>query len=239
MAKVEDIVREVSDLLNDNEPGCENVRWSKSSIRHWLLEGYLLAAAVAVHKNSELIEVPLVEGSVQSLPDGYEQFVRIVNNPGTLEKIIDSAEKKAKDRFAGIYETEDCVDCVTEVGGKTLGVKKTSETDYEVTGWEAEPMSATTFYVEPPVPKGYTGSVKVLAIKTIDLTAKEADIPMWAHALSIDWALHRAYATDSESQYAMEKSTSHRRGFYELLALFRPPQMGATAQRVAQIGAQQ
>lgn len=233
MADVEDIVREVSDLLSDNEPGCENVRWSKASIRHWLLEGYLLATTVATHKNSELIEVPLVEGSVQSLPDGYEQFVRVVNNPGRLEKIIDAAEKKVKDRFAGLYED---TACDGEVRGKTFGVKQTSDTDYEVHGWEIEPMSATTFYVEPAVPKGYTGSVKVLAIKTVDLTAKTADIPMWAHALSIDWALHRAYSTDSESQYAAERSTSHRKGFYELLALFRPPQVGTTMVRQTQSG---
>ena len=228
MAKVEDIVTEVSDLLSDNEEGCENVRWSKSSIRHWLLEGYSLASAVARHKNSEIVDVPLVEGAVQSLPDGYEEFIRVVSNPGTFEKLVDSAEKKAVNRYQGIYaaveESGECVTATTS-SGRTVGVQKLADGEYAVTGWEAEPMSATTFYVEPPVPKGYTGKLKVLAIKTVDLSAETADIPMWAHSLAVDWALHRAWSRDIESQYASQRANTARENFYALLALFRPPTM--------------
>lgn len=234
MPHINEMVTEVSELLNDNERGCENVRWGKAAIRHWLLEGYSLATAVATHKNSVVVDVPLVEGSVQSLPDGYEMFVRLLSSPGKLEKITDSAEKTGVDRFAGIY---DGVQNCKSADGSTVGVKQTSDSDYEVENWQSEPMSATTFYIDPPVPSGYTGSVRVLAIREIDLTSDDVDIPMWAHAMAIDWALHRAYSTESESQFSIEKANSHRRGFYELLALFRPPTTQRTSTPIQQTGA--
>jgi hypothetical protein len=242
MASVDDIVTEVSDLLSDNEEGCANVRWSRSSIKHWLLEGYLLASTVARHKNSEIVEIPLVEGAVQSLPEGYEEFIRVVSNPGTFEKLADSAEKIAVDRYKGLYdaiaETGECVTATTN-SGKTVGIQKLADGDYEVTGWEAEPMSATTFYVEPPVPKGYTGKLKVLAIKTIDLSDDDAEIPMWAHSLSIDWALHRAWSRDIESQYAFQRAQESRANFYGLLALFKPVPRGSAGPAMAARGASQ
>lgn len=234
MPHLNDMVSEVADLVNDNEPGCEHVRWSAATIRHWLLEGYALATTVATHKNSVVVDVPLNEGSIQELPEGYEMFVRLLSNPGKLEKIVDAAEKTAKDRFVGIYDDVE-PDCTTSANGSTVGVKQTSDDEYSVDNWQSEPMSATTFYVDPPVPAGYTGSVRVLAVKEIDLTSDDVDIPMWAHALAIDWAVHRVYTTEAESQYAIEKAAAYRRHFYEILALFKPPETQRSSSSISGI----
>lgn len=223
MANIDDMVAEVADLLNDNEDGCAYVRWSKSSIKHWLLEGYSFACNVATHKNTDLVEIELKEGSVQKLPEGYEQFVRVVNNPGTNELISDATEKKAKDRYRNIGAAS-LDDCKTTSSGSTLGSESSVDADYQIKTWEGEPMSSSLFYVNPPVPKGYTGKVKVLAIKIVDISSDMTQVPVWAHAMAIDWALHRAYATESESQYSMEKSKMHRDNYYQLLSLFKPPQ---------------
>lgn len=219
--KIAHIVEELSELLSDNDEQCPNTRWSKKLLEHWALEGYLLASTVAKHKNTDIIEIELVEGSVQTLPDGYEEFVRVVNNIGTLSLIEDSADKSnAVDRFSGIYESDKDCDAPK---GMTLGVKQLGEGDYVIEGWESEQLSANTFYVNPPVPKGFKGSVRVLATKTIDINNID-EVPMWVHALCIDWGLHRALSTDIESEHSYQRSQASRENFYKLLALYAIPQ---------------
>ena len=213
MDKTDTIIEELGLMLAD----CDHVTWPKSLLKHWIHESQGLIANVAKHRNTEIVEVDLVQGSIQSLPSGYEEFVSIPEmSDGSL------SDQNNSSKIGNRFEAVEIVKC-TDGASSSVTMGSSSSATYELSAWSAEPMSASTFYVVPPVPSGFTGTISVLATKTVS-ESDDAEIAAWAHPMVVNWVMYRALGVEIESESSATRSARYLDDFYKLLSIFAPPQ---------------
>lgn len=210
MPSLEDFIIDASKALKDYE-GCDGhnfVRWSKSELKQYAMDGLGLLYSLYPRKFQSIQEIELQKGKLQELPEGYTTLVKVFGvqrDDGAIASIASSTNTRISDLFQ-----HECA----------IGSGSMSASDYEITGYEIEELGDNIFYVEPPVPASEKPiKVKVLATKTPEV-GDVTEIPSWARALVLEWVLYRAYSVDSESQYDRETSKTHYANYTSLLSGF-------------------
>lgn len=205
-----DIIREVSQDLNDQEPGYEYTTWPKEQLRSYLYE-VTTQLAVLFRKLFLVRRVVRVKaGGLWQRACECEQIIRIVGEvTEDGEQLINYLSNVADDtRLMWAGGIERCP--VASMHGK-----------YTMTGYSISNVDGATFKVYPPIPRGEADHfVLVECFDSPDEVPDDFNIPTRLVALVKQWMLMRAYAVDSENnQLIVQISENHKATYNRLLEL--------------------
>ena len=202
--KANDLIRDVSSYLSDQEFGFEFEHWSSADLFRYFK---LAVAAVAAKKPASFVKattVRLKPGAQQDLPAPCENVVDqyVTNAAGT--RLRSSTIKSAQFAFL--------VSCVpTEVAV------------YAPKSVSFLPGAAQSFLVEPPAPEGVNTTVQVNCFAPPEITSPDADVavPSTLEPVVFEMMLYYAFGVDTESVASRSRSELHFANAMLLLAPMR------------------
>jgi hypothetical protein len=215
-----DLAKEASLLLNDSQH-CDGeydfTRWSQAELANYGLNAIILAQTIYPQKFTKVVKVALVQGSIQSLPEGCSKLVKVLgsnNEAGT----VPSTSSSIDDRLAGIFPESGCSGSVTSNQG-----------GYTVKNYSLEESSDTIFYVKPPVPFSEKPiEISVICSASPDTDPRKSHIPAWLWNPIIEFMMYRAYQSEDESQNSMQQMQIHLKNFYSMIEMYMRSEMMLT-----------
>lgn len=195
-----ELVQRARGIINDPE----KVRWSDDALVDYLNEGLSLLQSMRPDSFTKTIELDLVPGSRQQVPEGVDKLLDVTSNvtaTGGEGGPVNEADYALSRKI-----TDTCS------GGE----------DREVENYSVVSHDPKTFFVSPPVAAGTTRKVMARVVMDAPYTCALdiegcIDVPRKHSAALVDWILHRAYLLDMESQYARLASSSAFERFYRVL----------------------
>ncbi len=207
MPTLKSTVEEVSRQLNDQQRGFEYTRWVRASIIQYIYDGFLQVALYRPDAFTSNIDVSLVPGVKQQLPEGVLNLVAFVNPLLVTENDFGLTRSFNK---SVCPEELDC-------DGNVV---------YTVRSYNYDIRNPGFFFVSPPVPMGLkTPPVVSLNVAgpppVIDATwwLKELPGDVKYHNAVVAWALSRAYEIDTESENNFRLMNYQRSEFYRMMGI--------------------
>lgn len=206
------LVDEASRLLNDAEPGFENIRWTRADLLSYLNEALCMLSIARPNMFLTTMELPLSVGSVQRLPDGVKALYRIDGTVLPDGSISNKAPSKGNQYLARWFTNVACAASAVAAGAA-----------YVVGSYSVDANDKQSFIVQPPVPADKAG-VKVSAVVLKapgGLTEKSDALGVdccYGPAL-IEWMLYRAYGVDDESASSPIRAREHLATFFSILQI--------------------
>lgn len=197
----------VSGQLNDQRPNQQFMRWTRADMVEYLNQGLKEIATYKPDAFARTLELQLVAGRVQKLPEGVSLRGIGAGKDGRLAHSSDDALLKS---FTGYAP---CPPRPRMKNGKVV---------YAVKSFSADSADPSIFYVSPPVPIGLT--VKINA--QVDGLAVEYTLADWDREVIISDKYYNnlitymkamAYQKDSESQVSLSEAASLLRLFYQTM----------------------
>lgn len=195
MIRARSLIDSVSVYLRDHEEGYEFTHWTERELAHFLELAMELVSSVRPSMFTTRIEVSLVPGAIQSVPETCSEFVSVLgqkDSDGAITPIRKSSSKMALSlNFPLCYAT-------------TKG-------DYVVSAWRYDEDDAKTIYVDPPVPVGSSAKLVLSCYNVPDIESADATIKLpsqWKPAL-FELMLYYAYGVDIESVPNRDRSAVH------------------------------
>ena len=195
------ILERASKQLADPDYEC----WDKSCLLSYYNEALCTLSGLRPTAFAECVDLPLVTGTKQILPDEYATLLS-----------IEGDESEEGDTGATYASS----DMVRSLRGKVSCLVDDDCATYAVTSFRHHPSSDSIFYVSPNVPAGLTPTVEAVVvpnpapIKLCDLN-EESGVDCRMDALILDWVLYRAYGQESESQTSLHMSRRYQAAFYD------------------------
>ena len=219
METLSELALEVSRLINDSDD-CNSeynfTRWSRNELIHYAKDAITMIAMLYPKKFSKPSTVPLVKGTVQTLPDGcvlMTKLLGIADESGAISSVTPSGD----DRLGALF-TNECSKSVSSI--------------YNIESYSIEETSDTIFYVKPPVPASALPlDVTVICSSPPVNIGNDYEVPAWMHNLIIEWMQYRAYSSEDESTYSSETAKMHLEHFYSIIANYKQAEimmMGAS-----------
>jgi hypothetical protein len=205
-----ELIKYVSEQLNDQEPGYEYTRWSKQLLVNYYNDALSALASFRPDAISVVSFFTLVPGRLQQLPPSMGEFVAIVDG-GDGRKV-----RTADSVLASSYNKNSCCPVPTRLdcNGNPL--------PYVVTSVTFDRDDPDTFFVWPPVPIGVSPTVKVRHRPiTLNFTLSDWDNPVVFDlkylAPIVSYMLKRANELDMESQASVAAARDYMREFLLLM----------------------
>lgn len=212
MGTLSDIAVEVSKLINDYDdcnPEYNYTRWSKQELIHYAQDAIIMIFMLNPKKFTKPSTIPLVEGAVQTLPEGCVLMTKLL---GILDEsgAISSVAPNGDDRLGTLF-TNVCAKSVTS-----------SDYKYELETYSIEETSDNIFIVEPPVPASALPlDASVICASAPVNVDRDYIVPPWMHNLIIEWMQYRAYSSEDESTYSSDNAKTHLEHFYSIIGNFK------------------
>jgi len=222
---VGEMVRRIAVQLRDFESGYEHVRWHPETLVSYIHEAL---CEISQHRPDAFVkttQLQLKPGVHQSLPSKYAQLINIegnaVTSPDGSTTITSSVRKDSASPWRDIYKA---AHCAPACGSDAYCASASGQ--FEIKSYANNPVDDSVFTVYPAVPVGASASVQATVIaKPVKPCATNMgaclDIPCKYEAQIMDWALHRAYGADFESNYNSQASSRHLKAFYDALGVKR------------------
>lgn len=216
---VGEIVTRAANLLNDTNAGQPHIRWPRATLIDYLNEGMGRILARRPDAFAKTFTMTLTPGAVHALPSDYVSLSSIEQSISTAGE--ETAVNEVDHRFSKIFSKKPCL-----ARDRRCTDKRTSGNpcdDYRVKSFNKHPIDEKVFTVEPPVPKGCSAEVRVVAIRNpphfcdgdID---KCLSIDREYEAALTDWVMHRALSMDHESPAAATQAARHEASFDRMMA---------------------
>lgn len=193
-----EILGKAAILLQD----ADNTRWPLTELLAWLNDGVREIASARPDQSSKYVNIALVPGTRQALPDDAIELLRVVRNTGASGA----------------------------VPGKAIRIVAMDLLDLQLPDWHSgaphatvksycyDPRNPRAFYVFPPADG--TSKVEVLYTAPPARIATVADVipidDMFTNVL-LDYVMFRAYSKDAENG-SMDLAEAHRKAFSDSLA---------------------
>lgn len=205
-----ELVKYVSEQLNDQEPGYEYSRWSRQLLVNYYNDAISALASLRPDAISVVSVFTLAPGRLQQLPPELGDFVAILDGgDGRQVRTADAV-------LASSYKKDSCcpVPVRLDCNGNPLG--------YVVNSVSFDTSDPNVFFVWPPVPIGASPSIKIrhrpLALQT---TLADWDRPVVFElkylAPIVSYMLKRAEELNTESVISKELARGHMRDFLVLM----------------------
>jgi len=198
---------EVSRQLNDQQRGFEYTRWSRVSIIQYVYDGLLQVALYRPDAFTSPVDVTLVPGNKQTLPDGVTNIVGFVDPLNVTEDSFGLTRAFNKKACSEEYDCD----------GNVV---------YSLKSYNYDARNPKYFFVSPPVPNGLPTPpvvtlVGVSAPPVVDTTwwLKELPGDVKYHNAVVAWALSRAYEVDTESENSFRLMNFQRSEFYRMMGI--------------------
>jgi hypothetical protein len=210
---VQDIVGRVAGILNDDSAIGERT-WPVGELVGHLNEGLCELLKLRPDAFIQSVTLPLSQGSRQKLPPGYASLVRVNTNLDTSASgalTEGAAVTEADGRYLSALKKKPCLSST----GHCAEPKP-----YAVSSYTRDGVNANTFTVSPPVPAGAGVSVDADVVvrpprHTTVSVGECIGVPCEYEAALVNWMLHRAYAKETESQYANSQVDRYLKAWYE------------------------
>ena len=202
---VKDFLDNIGVILNDegDQKACaQNKRWPDKSRMNAYKEAICSLREYRPDAFSESIEVPLVSGQMQELPEDYVRILSVVGN-------ADGTKISALDERSNVFNDQ--------VSGLQIGCRGSDGGEFKAISAEVDPNNNRAFCVTPAVTSLQSkngASVTVMAMKSDDCICLEDCIPNEFKSALTDWVLFRMYSFETDSQYLLQKANNHR-GYFE------------------------
>lgn len=200
-----DIIREVSLDLNDQEPGYEYTRWSRSQLQSYLREALLHVGKRMQDWFIERIVLTVQPGADWQSGCGCTDIIRIVGEStkdGRLLRTLRRLEDDEANTWPG------SVTRCQRIGS-----------GYTMESYSISAVDDSLFRVQPPVPYGDKKYVIAECYVEPD-GALGTDVNAEAVMIVKQWMLYRALSLDSENNPdILNLAKQHQQTFFELLNL--------------------
>lgn len=199
-ASCDDIVVKVSSLLNDQLAGHEFEHWPKEDVECAYLEAISTVSLVRPDLAVGLVSVELSEGSLQRVPDGCLELYKVVgveDENGNVQDVATKASNKLSKWFPDACSTS------------------AEDGQYRLTSYDTDDTNSRIFYVQPPVPKGFSGKILLQCASA----CKEVDIDCRYEAPITEFMLYRLLITETDSVTSSAAAEVHFSRFATLLGL--------------------
>lgn len=209
MATVEHIITHVSRQLNDQRKNKQFTRWTRADLLEYLNQGLKEIAAYRPEAFSATIDLPLVPGKTQTVPEGTTLRGFGADANGNTAHSTDDTILKAFNAY---------VACPPKV------VMKDGNVVYAIKSFSVDSIDPKTFYVSPPVPFGITVTVKA----QVDGKAPEYSLANWNTSIPVQDKFYNslivymtamAYKLDSESLVSTQESQRLLQLFYQVMGV--------------------
>lgn len=205
-----DLVKYVSEQLNDQEPGFEYARWSKQLLVNYYNDAISALASLRPDAISVVSLFQLAPGRLQQLPSALGEFVAILDGgDGRQVRTADAvlATSYKKDSCCPIPARLDC-------NGNPLS--------YVVGSVSYSPADPNVFFVWPPVPVGITPQVTIRHRPlALNYTLANWDQPVVFElkylAPITSYMLKRGEELNTESATSRDAARGHMRDFLMLM----------------------
>lgn len=201
----DDIIREVSLDLNDQEPGYEYTHWKKSQLRSYLQEALNHVYVALKYLFVERVVVSLEYGAVWQqccVCDDIHRVLGTTNAEGT--RILKRLRRRNDEDdifWSGSHDTQ----CAY---GKP----------YSAESYMINATDGRSFMVFPPVPASAPRQYVLVECYVPPDADSLAEVPLEVAAAVKQWMLFRAMMLDSENNAAIaEIGVQHRDTFYRLV----------------------
>lgn len=204
----DDIIREVSLDLNDQEPGYEYTHWKKNQLRSYLQEALNHVYVALKYLFVERLVVKLKPGDVWQQACDCDDIVRVLGvTDAKGSYIIKNLRKRSDDDSIVWFSTHDDM-C-------RYGQRARLES-YMINATDGK-----SFRVFPPAPASASDTY-VLVECNVPPSAESGNVPFEVVAAVKQWMLFRAMMLDSENNAAIaEIGVQHRDTFYRLVQELR------------------
>lgn len=191
----------VFDRVNDLLTNSGYVTWSQDFLRRSYIEGMTALLTALPTANIETTDLPLVAGTLQTVPDGVSAILGFVcNASGAGEAKSPVAERGDM----GLFNAEQAY----------LSDKPVTPITYQVQRPYIDPMDPSGFYVLPPVPVGYTGKLRSRCAVRPPIPAwnDDPDFPLREgfELAIIEYMLWRAFGRADENTPDATLAASHK-----------------------------
>lgn len=186
-----------------------SVRWPLSELNLWLNDGLVAIAIQKPSATARTVALPLVAGTLQTIPEGYQCILRAVRN-------LRTAQSDRRPRIAITPVQEDVLSAQVPGWHDPYITRQTQQVQHIIFD-EANPK---TFYVYPG--NDGTGSIEAVLSEIPapvtptgtdpeDLSAYEVDLPVddTYRLPLVDYVLFRAYTKDAQFAGNAQRALAH------------------------------
>lgn len=210
MKTVGEYVTHASRQLNDQRPNRAFTRWGRDLLLDYLVLGLGEIATYRPEALATEIEHTLTPGAVQTVDTKYTIVNVVANEDGT--PIVEGDTRMAS-AFGAYAVCEDSG--ISFVKGNPV---------YHARTYSVDKGNASTFYLDPPAPKGMEVKVKINVTGDslnygLEDWNKELRVSHKFSAVLIDYILACAYGLDMESPQSRARSDSLYRRFYDIMGV--------------------
>jgi hypothetical protein len=197
MINITALIEELSNALHDNDVLSPNAMFSKDLLKEFIEDGVRYLSVLSPDICQKSVQMPLVSGSHQTLPDDLSKISSI---EGVIKDgKIGSSPHKAERYFLDILPSDPCLELRNLDG-------------YSISSYSFDKMhSPRSFVVAPPVPYGMEVIISIVAVVSPKSLIKgdNIDLDDWLHLPIYEYAMHRAFAYDSLSPNSTAMSSAH------------------------------
>lgn len=196
MIRARTLIDMVSVYLRDHEADFEFTHWEERELAGFLQLAVELVSSTKPSLFTSRVDVKLVAGAIQSVPDSCQEFVSVTGQKdvdGVITPVRKSSSKMALSLRRPICQA-------------------TSSTgEYLISAWRYDPDDYNTIYVDPPVPTGVDATLTISCYNTPEIASADTVIKLpshWKPAL-FELMLYYAYGVDIESVPNRDRSAVH------------------------------
>lgn len=195
------VIQEVSNDLNDQEPGYEYTRWTVVQLQSYLRE--------ALGSVSDLLRDLFIKTKVVKVKSGWQQacectaIVRVLGE-SDAEGNVFRYLRKLKDDDTTIWSglVQKCAD----------------PKRYEMQDYSLSSSDEKQFSIYPPIPPTVEKFVLVECYERPDGNDLTYNLPAEAVAIVKQWMIYRALSVDSENNPTITQlADAHKKTYFELL----------------------
>lgn len=195
----DDLIVTVSKLLNDQLAGHEYTHWSREDIECAYAEAVAAVSLVRPDLAVGLVSVELSEGSLQRVPSECLELHKVIGVEDENGNVSETASK-SNNNLAKWFPSVCSVD---------------SSGTYTIASYDVDENNPYIFYVQPPVPKGFTGKVLIQCAGG----CKDFEIDCRFETPIIEFMLYRLLNTELDSTTSNSAADKHLNNFVTLLGL--------------------
>lgn len=196
MISARSLIDAVSLYLRDHEENYEFNHWTEPELANFLQLAVKLVSSTKPSLFTTKVELKLVPGAIQSVPDSCEEFVSVAG-----QITVDG----------GVVPVRKSTSTLALNLNRPICTAASSSGDYVVSAWRYDPDDYSTIYVDPPVPAGTDATLSIRCYNTPTIDSADANIKLpshWEPAL-FELMLYYAYGVDIESVPNRDRSAVH------------------------------
>lgn len=216
--RVTDLLSRASSILADDAVGADRT-WPRGELLSHLNEAMSELRKLRPDIFTRVETLTLSPGALQRLPDGLGAFVGLLGNVTVDETgfVAQGAPIAESDMHFGAALRRK--PCLASPASSLEGASGDDRT-YTIVSYVRDPQLETIFTVHPPVPIGLAPRVQAKVVaRAPHYTSADLDACLGVEgehqASLLDWILMRAYAKETESQYAGAQVERYRKAWYD------------------------